>query len=257
VSTGVARSLPLSVAGTRADGGLRPDPGTALSRREATLRSAAATCLVGIALVQAIELPFVLSRGAQPAVLSIAGMALCVALALALAAAPGGASRQVWRAVAAMAALVLATWAVPHAVGLPQVPAARGHWTSMPGAACAAAAAACLLLAAAAARPTMRGVATAMAVLAALAPGTGALLVALGPGPPGGEAAIASGVHAHAASNGVEPNIRAQPGANGTHFVTVVRAPPRPPAVAVALVVAAGVILVLGAVGCLHRRTAP
>ncbi|MEA2153966.1 MAG: hypothetical protein QOE11_106, partial [Solirubrobacteraceae bacterium] len=56
---------------------------TTLNRREAMLRSAATTCLAGIALVQAIRLPLVLAQGVRFEVLSIVAIALCVGLGLA------------------------------------------------------------------------------------------------------------------------------------------------------------------------------
>src|SRR4051812_47000172 len=116
-----------------------------LSRREATLRSAATTCMAGIALVQAIELPSLFVQGRQFGVLSLATMAVCILLGWALAAAPANA-RQLWHVVAAAAVLVLAGWAVPHAVAVPGVASAQGDWTAMPGGAAAGLAAASLVL---------------------------------------------------------------------------------------------------------------
>ena len=66
---------------------------TTLTRREATLRSAATTSLAGIALVQAVGLPFLFAQGGQLAVLSMVAMTACVGLGLALAAAPADAAR--------------------------------------------------------------------------------------------------------------------------------------------------------------------
>src|SRR4051794_33425325 len=157
---------------------------TWLSRREATLRSAATTCLTGIALVQAIELPSLFARGGQLGVLSIAAMALCLGLGMALAVAPAGAARQLWRMVAAAAVVVLAGWGASRAFAVPGLTAVKGEWAAMPGVVSAALAAACLALAVAAVRPTRaaaRSLAVALAVLVALAPGVGAVLVALGP----------------------------------------------------------------------------
>jgi hypothetical protein len=233
---------------------------TALSRREATLRSAATMCLAGIALVQAIELPFLRVQGGQFAALSLAAMVVCVGLGLALAAAPAGASRQVWRVIAAGAVLVLAGWAAPRAVAIPGLAHHQGHWTGLPGAACAAPAAVCLLLAVVAARPTRaaaRGLAAAIAVLVALAPGVGALLVALGPGLLGGETSLAAGVHVH--SHGLDETlIRFQPiaGGHGGHYVYPTTAPPHETALGLALVVAAALVFSYGAVGYLRRRSA-
>jgi hypothetical protein len=233
------------------------DTATVLSRREATLRSAATTCLAGIALVQAIDLPLLLAQGGQFATLSIAAIALCVGLGLALAAAPAGAAPQLWRLLAAAAVLMLAGWAVP----VPGLPHHQGHWTAMPGAACAALAAVCLVLAVVAVPPTWsaRGLATAVAVLLALAPGVGALLAALGPGLSGGETSLAAGVHVHPHAGLDESLIRFEPiaGGHGGHYVYRTAAPPHHTALGVAMVVAAAFVFLYGAVGCLRRRRAP
>jgi hypothetical protein len=229
-----------------------------LSDREATLRSAATTCLAGVALVQALELPLLMVQGRQFAVLLIAAIALCLGLGLALAAAPAASARQLWRLVAAAAVLVLAGWAVPRAFAVPGLAHHQGHWTALPGAACAALAAACLVLAVVAVPPrrAARGLATALAVLVALAPGAGALLVALGPGLSGGETSLAAGVHLHAHAGLDEALIRFQPiaGGHGGHYVYLITAPPRHTALGVALAVAATFVFLCGAVGCLRRR---
>jgi hypothetical protein len=237
----------------------------ALSRREATLRSAATTCLAGIALVQAVELPSLLTQGRQLAVLSAAAMALCTGLGLALAAAGAGAARQVWRVVAAVAMVVLAGWATPRGVTVPGLEDARGDWAAIPGAACGALAAACLVLAAVAARPgrtAARGLATALAVLIALGPGVGALLVAIGPAPAGGALTLAAGgggAHVHATPAAVEAAIRYQPlpGGHGGRYVYRVPAPAHPTPLGLALVIAAALVFTYGAVGHLRGRCAP
>ena len=260
MSAATAPPPPLDIVAGRAESAGPRESATALSRREATLRSAATTCLAGIALVQALGLPALLGQGWRFAVLSVAAMALCIALSLALAAAPASASRPLWRAVAATAGLVLAGWAAPHALAVPGLAGARGDWAAMPGTAAGGLAAVCLLLAAAAvrsARATARGVAVAFAVLVALGPGVGALLVALGPGPAGGETAITADVHAHAHATGPAPDIRLRPGRNGDHYVTRVTTPRHPTALGVALVAAAALVLVYGAVGHLRQRSAP
>jgi hypothetical protein len=232
-----------------------------LSRREAGLRSAATTCLAGIAVLQAVELPVLLAAGGRFAVLAIAAIALCLGLGLALAAAPAGGERQLWRLVAAGAVLVLAGWAVPRAVAVPGLAGHVGHWAAMPGAACGALAAACLGLAVVAVPPrrAARSLATAVAVLVALAPGAGALLVALGPGLPGGETSLAAGVHAHVHPGLNEDLIRFEPiaGGRGGHYVYGIPAPPQRTALGVAMTVAAAFVFVSGAVGCLRRRRTP
>ncbi|MFL6115668.1 MAG: hypothetical protein ACJ786_30620, partial [Catenulispora sp.] len=147
----------------------------ALGRREAKLRAAAVTCLTGVALVQAVGLAPLLSESRPSGVLSLVAMMLCIALGWTLAAAPAGASRQLWRLIAATAGLVVAGWAVSHAFGIAGLPGSRGRWTAMPGAASAAFAGVALVLALVAAPPTRasaRSLITATAVLAAMAPGT-------------------------------------------------------------------------------------
>jgi hypothetical protein len=128
----------------------------------------------------------------------------------------------------------------------------------MPGAACGALAAVCLALAAGGLRPrrtSARGLATAAAVLVALGPGIGGLLAAVGPGPAGGETAIAADVHVHAHSTAAEPDIRLRRGPMGNHYVTPVPAPTHTPAAGVALVVACALVFVYGAAGYLRRRS--
>jgi len=232
---------------------------TALSRREAMRRSAATACLAGIALVQAIELPSLLARSATLAVLSLGSIALCVGVGLALAAAAATASPAVWRAVAATSALVLAGWSLPRAVALPAPAGARGEWAATPAVACAGLAAGCLVLAAIARAPGRAGarrIAAASVVLVAFGPGIVALLVATGPGPAGGETAIAADVHVHASSIAPERDILFRPGRTGNHYVTRVPAPPRAPAIGIALAVAAASMFVAGAVGSLRGRSA-
>jgi hypothetical protein len=159
--------------------------------------------------------------------------------------------------------LVLAGWAVPRAVTVPGLAHHRGHWNAGSGAACAALAAACLALAVVAARVSLRrsarGLATAFVVLVALAPGAGALLVALGPGLSGGEISLAAGVHVHAHAGLEESRIRFEPiaGGRGGHYVYRTAAPAHRTAVGVALVVATALVFVYGAVGCLRRRCVP
>jgi hypothetical protein len=235
-------------------------PAAALTRGDAALRAAATICLAGIALAQAIEVPAAVNGRPTFAVLSAMALTLCVALALALAAAPATATRQLWRIVAATATVVLAGWAVPRAVTLPGLEGSRGRWATIPAAACAPLAAACLVLSAVAVRPTrsvLRGLATGLAVLLAFGPGVGALVVALGPGPTGGENAIVADVHVHAHSTAAEPDIVLRRGAHGNHYMPPVSAPTHAPAFAIGLVAAAAVVFVYGAVGYLRRRSIP
>ena len=235
-----------------------------LGRREAMLRSAAVACLTGVALVQALGLAPLLTQSRLPGVLSLIAMTLCIALGWTLAAAPDRASPQLWRLVAVTAALVLAGWAAPRALALPGLPGSRGRWTAMPGLASAALAGVALALALVAARPTRasaRGIVTAVALLAAMAPGTGVLLVAAAPGPPGGEAALVDGAHAHAKASRMTmlrmPKLRLQPGSgrHGGRYV-ISATSPRKGAFDVALIAATALVFASGAIACLHRRSA-
>jgi hypothetical protein len=262
VSVGTAPAPPVEFAGRRTERAGTAGPEAVLSRREAALRSAAATCLAGIALVQAIELPSVLARGGRFAVLSLAAMALCLGAGFALAAAPARIARQLWGVVGATAVLVLAGWAAPHAFAVPGLADHQGHWAAMPGTLCGALAASCLVLAAVGVPPTRasaRALATTVAVLVALAPGAGTLLVALGPGPAGGETTLVSGGHVHAPAGLDETRIQFQPiaGGRGGHFVYRASATPRQTALGVAVLLAAALVFVSGAVAHLRRRSAP
>jgi hypothetical protein len=232
-----------------------------LGRREAKLRAAALTCVTGVALVQAIGLAPLFARSRPLGVLSLTAMTLLIALGWTLAAAPERASRPLWRVLAATAVLVLAGWAASRVLWIPGLPGSQGAWTAMPGAASAALAAVALALALVAARPTRasaRGLLTAAALLAAMAPGTAALVVATAPGPAGGENALAASVHVHAhGSLAPELRFRAGSGRQGGHYV--VAAPPQrsPTALDVVTVAVAALLFASGALGCLRRRSAP
>lgn len=234
-----------------------------LSRREAMLRSIATACLTGVALVHAIGLPSLLVQGGRFVVFSLAVMAGCLVLGMTLTVAPAGAARLVWRMVAALAVVVLAGWALAHAFAVPGLEAARGRWTALPGAVCVALAIACLVAAGLAVRPnlpSLRTLATTLAVLAAFAPGVWILLVALGPGVVGGEQTLASGhVHgqAHSAQFG-EAAIEYRPGSGheGGRYVVAVQTPARRAPGELGLVIAMALMFTSGAVGRLRRRSA-
>src|SRR4051794_15360005 len=236
-----------------------------LARREAMLRAAGVTCLTGIALVQALGLASLFAQSRALGVLSLTAMTVCTALGWTLAAAPDRASRPLWRLVALTAALVLAGWAASHALAVPGVLGSQGRWTAMPGAASAALAGVALTLALVAACPTRaaaRGLVTAAALLAAMAPRTGVLLVATAPGPPGGEAALAAGNHVHARASRMRmfrmPKLHFQPGSgrHGGRYVISANSPRRG-ALDVALIAAAALVFASGAIACLRRRSAP
>ena len=233
-----------------------------LTRREATLRSAATASLAAIALVQAIELPSLLAAGAHFAVFALGAMGLCVALGLALAAAPARAGRQLWGVVAATGVVVVAGWAVPRAFSVPGLAHPHGHWAGMPGALAGALGAACVALAGIAVPPrwaAARALATATAVMAALSPGIAMVLVAFGPGLKGGETALSAGVHHHHSVGLDESQIvfQALPGGHGGHYVYQAAATPHQTALGVAMMVLAALVFTYGAVGYLRRRVAP
>jgi hypothetical protein len=277
VSAG-AHPLPVALAGARtpAPATVAPEPHTALGRREAALRSTAVVCLVGIALVQAIELPSLFSQGGQFALVSMVAMAVCTPLGVALTAARADAAGPLWRLVAATAVVVLAGWALPRAFTVPgleqdgyggaAVVSAWHRWASPAGAACAVPATLCLLAAGLARRPAVpaaRALATALAVLvAAVGPGVWVALVALGPGAVGGEQSLAEGhVHSHAGhAGGVIPEaIEYRPGTGraGGHYVVAVTPPARHTPLGVGVLSAAALVFAAGAVGHLRRRCGP
>jgi hypothetical protein len=232
---------------------------TLLSRREAMLRSAATTCMAGIALVQAIELPSLFAQGRQFGVMSIAVMALCIVLGWALAAAPAQAP-QLWHVVAAAGALTLAGWAVSHAASVPGLIGARGEWASMPGTACAALAAGSLALSLVAApltRAAVRTLAVGTGVLVAFAPAVAIALSGLGPGLAGGENVLAAGGHVHSHGS-PESAIVFQPlPGGGGHYVFKAIAVPHPTVYGVALLTLAALVFIYGAVAYLRGRTVP
>jgi hypothetical protein len=233
---------------------------TALSRREAALRSAAITSLAGIALIQAIQLPPLFAQGRQLAIVALAAMAICIALGFALAATSASVTRQVWRVVGGTAAVTLLGWVATHAFAIPGIEDDRGSWDTMPGLPVAALAAACLVVAAIAAPPgraELRGLAIAAGVTVALAPAVAIALVALGPGTAGGETVLASGGHLHSHGS-VENSIVFQPlPGGGGQYVFKATAVPHHSPFAIALMAAAAFIFIYGAVGYLRRRSAP
>jgi hypothetical protein len=245
------------------------DTATVLSRREAMLRSVTTACLAGIALVQALGLPSLFVTGRQFGVLSMAAMTLCIALGWALAAAPADSSRRLWRLVAATAVLVLAGWAVPRLFAVPGLAFQSDHQTTTlnggskltPADASAALGAVCLVLSVVALRPTraaLRGLATAVAVLAAMSPAVAAVFVALGPGTLGGETALGTGAHHHGhASFENAIQFRAGSGLHGSHFVVAVTPQPHQSVFGVALMVSLALVFVYGAVAYLRRRSEP
>jgi hypothetical protein len=232
---------------------------TALSRREATLRSAATICLAGIAFLQALELPSLFAQGRQLAILSLVAMGLCIVQGWLLAATPSAVGRKLWHAVAGTATLLLIGWLVSHATAVPGLASDRGHWASMPGLVTGVLALVCLGVAIVAAPPTrsaIRGLATATAVSLAIAPAAAAAVVALGPGTAGGETVLASGGHIHSHGSPESAIVfQPLPGGKGGRYVYKATAKPHNTPVGVGLMVAATFIFVYGAVAYLRRRS--
>ncbi len=234
-----------------------------LTLRQATLRSAAVAALAGLALVQVVGLPYSLAQARHLGVLSGLVAALCVVLAGALAAARVPSGGAAWRAVGAFGALVLGGWVATRLVALPGSATGTGHWTTAPGLASAGLGAACagLAVAGAGTRPTRAAaaaIAQGCAVVAALVPAVGMLVVAMGPGPSGGERAIAgvAGGHAHvheAGTVGFRPGF----GGHAGHYIYPNATAPHLPAWALALAVGAAALFVYVAAGALRRRAVP
>jgi len=260
VNTVPARQLSLPAAAQRrSEGADLLESATWLSRREANLRSAATTCLAGIALVQAIELPSLYGQGRQFAVLAFLAAGICLGLGVALAAASESAARHLWRLVGAISFLVLAGWVIPRVWAVPGAAHHKGHWVVSPGAAAAVMAVVGIVLAVVAVRPTrasVRGVLTGAVVMLAFAPGLGALLVALGPGLSGGLTSLAAGQHVHHGLD--ETLIKYQPiaGGHGGHYVYKATVPPHQTAFGIALIVIAALVFTYGTLGYLRRRAA-
>jgi hypothetical protein len=231
---------------------------TTLSGREATLRSAATAALAGIALVQTIELPPLLTQGRQLGLLSLAATALCVGVAAALVVAPASAARRLWRTVSATALAVLAGWAATRVFAVPG-PGGRGEGSIL-GAAGAVLAVAALVAALAAGGPygaRARRLAKIAALLIAVGPGVAGLIIALAPGRTDRVTALASDAHVqHVGDPEVGLVFRAIPGHHGGQWVY--QAPADAPAQTirgVVLALAAAALFLYGAIGYLRRRS--
>jgi copper transport protein len=237
---------------------------TRLTRRQAGLRSAAVAALCGLALLQAIELPYNLAQARQVAALSGLALVACAVLAVALTVARAGAAAPAWGAVAAIGAVALGGWALTRAIALPGLAGGVGRWAELPGLATAGLGLACLGLAAAGSgvrpsRAAAAALAKACALAAALMPAAGATLVALGPGPGAGEGTFAGGAEAHVHLHGGAGAAGFRPGFGGHagNYIYPNAIPPQLPPWALALVVGAAVLFVYLAAGALRRRCAP
>src|SRR3954471_13916971 len=233
---------------------------TFLSRRETTLRSAATTCLTGIALIEAIYVPALWARGEQQlAVVSMAAVALCVVVAWALAMARAGSPAGLWCAVGATGALALTGWAASHASASSRLAGALGGWAELPGGIAALLAALSLAVAVKAAAPRAASHVLACAgvvVLLTLQPIAGAMRDSVGPGTTGGASVHASGGHVHSGAS-FDNSIVYQPiaGGKGGHYV--VKAPPAAPhrtPLGLAVLIGTAALFAGALVGSLRRR---
>lgn len=233
-----------------------------LTRRQADLRAAAVAALAGLALVQVVQLPYGVAQARHLGVLSGLLAAAFVALAIAVAAARAASGGAVWRAVAAAGSLVAGGWVATRLVAIPGSTGAIGRWTTVPGLASAGLGAACAALAcrgsgARLSRAALATLAKAAVLIAALAPATCVLLVALGPGPAGGESTIAgaAGGHSHVHVD-IAPGFRPGFGGHSGHYIYPNATPPQLPAWALALAVAAAALFVYVVAGVLRGRCA-
>ncbi|MEA2419758.1 MAG: copper transport protein, partial [Thermoleophilaceae bacterium] len=236
-----------------------------LTQRQARLRSAAVAALAGLALVQVIELPYNLAQARHVAALSGLVAIGCMALAVTLAAArtpSGGAA--VWRFVAAAGALLAGGWALTRAVPVPGLESGLGRWTTAPGLASAGLGLACVVLAVAGSRvrPSLAGAVCllkASALALALVPAAGVLLVALGPGPSGGENTISGAPHGHGHVHASAAAATFRPGFGGHagHYIYPNATPPQLASWALALAVGAAALLTYLAAAALRRRSSP
>ena len=231
MNIGTARSLSLEAGARSIASPEMLDQAAVLSRREATLRSAATTCLVGHRAGAG-------DRAAVPARAGKAARPSCRWRRWRCAS--GSAWRSPPRPPAPRASSGARSpprtcWCSP--AGPPRTcsrspasPATAASGRRPPGVVSAALAVACLVVAAVAAPPTrasLRGLLTTAAVVIALAPGAGVLLVSLGPGTFGGETVLAAGAHIH--SHGSFENaivFQALPGGKGGHYVYKASAAP-------------------------------
>jgi hypothetical protein len=260
VNTVPARQLSLPAAAPRRPEGAEIlESATDLTRREANLRSAATTCLAGVALVQAIELPSLYGQGRQFAVLAFIAAAICLGLGVALAAASESAARHLWRLVGATGFVVLVGWVIPRLWAVPGATHHKGHWVVSPGSAAAVMGAACIVLAVVAIRPkrsSLRGLLTGAAVLLAFTPGLAALLVSLGPGLSGGLTSLAAGQHVHHGLDETLIKYQAIAGGHGGHYVYKASVPPHQTVFGIVLIILAAIVFTYGTLGYLRRRAA-
>jgi len=164
------------------------EPQEPISPREATLRIAGVAVLTALTLVHLVALPNSRAQGPLIAAISVAAIAAASALATALVTAGAAAGRAAWRVTGALGALTAAGWVATRAFAVPGVPEEAGRWTSGPALACAGLGAVLIVLGTIGAetprgRGTLRAIAAAAGVSAALAPAAAIVLVALGPAP--------------------------------------------------------------------------
>ena len=233
-----------------------------LTRRQAALRTTAVAALAALALIQVIEMPYAFAQGRPIGVISALVVAACAGAGGLLLRAPARGARPAWSMLAAVGGSVLAGWCGTRVAAIPGVAEDAGRWTASAGLASAGLAAACLACAAAGAgvRPSREAalrVATALAVVAFLAPVAGTLLVATAPGPQGGHHASAEPGHARALATAAEEPFRPGFGGHAGRYVYPNATPPRLPRWALALAIGVALSAVYLAGGALQRRAQP
>jgi len=183
----------------------------AISRGEATRRTAGVGALLGLALVHVTALPYSLVQGRQIAAITVAAIAaaLCLACALGRCGVAGG--RVAWRLAGALGVLTGVGWVLTRTVAVPGVAEERGQWAAATGLLGVVLAAALVALAAAGAGlPDARGALRTAGVSVGLVPVAAIALAAAGPPPAHhhglGPATVLPAGHGHrrsAASPGV------------------------------------------------------
>ena len=237
----------------------------AISRGEATRRTAAVGALFGLALVHVTALPYSLVQGRQIAAISVAAIAaaLCLACALGRCGVAGG--RVAWRLAGALGVLTGVGWVLTRTVAVPGVAEERGQWAAATGLLGVVLAAALVALAAAGAGlPDARGALRTAGVSVGLVPVAAIALAAAGPPPAPhhhglGPATVLPAGHGHrrsAASPGVAAAaFRPGFGGHAGRYVYANARRPHLPAAWLALALGVAAMAASMAAGALRARS--
>lgn len=235
---------------------------TSAGRRDAITRSAATTCLTGIALIETLGVPALWAQGRPLALLSMAVCVLCIGLAWALATGGTNAVAHLWCAIGATGALVLAGWVASHAFAIPGLEWAHDDWAALPGGIAAALAVTALVMAVLATAPTpatRRGLATAVVMGLFVAQTAGVLFIAhghTGHGVPGTTTVLTSSTRLQAPGSPENSIVyKPIPGGKGGRFVYATKPAPRPTPLGLAVLVGAAAVFAGGLIGSLRIGT--